>query len=263
MGAENGRSLDSVVTVSSNTLFHFTRTYQNLLGILEKEFEPRFCLEEVPRGPTLDEEPLEVALPMVCFCDLPLSMTSTHLSLYGDYGIGLSKEWGQRNGVSPIVYTYPGSALWQTIRQIIKNYEEDEFSDEFAALFTRLLNYVKVYEGRFWRHGRGYVDKVRFYNEREWRYVPATTDDGRWILTRQEFLDRTVVEERTRELLKSVRLRFSPTDVRYIIVAKDSEILEMVDDVLKIRSRLKDYTRDDLRLLSTRIISAEQIREDF
>src|SRR5437660_12748311 len=90
--------------LSANSLFHFTGSLENLLNILREEFRPRFCLENfnLLQSAALDEEELEWALPMVCFCDLPLSQTGFHLSVYGDYGIGLTKEWGKRNGIAPV-----------------------------------------------------------------------------------------------------------------------------------------------------------------
>jgi len=33
--------------ISANTLFHFTSSMENLLGILTNEFRPRFCLENL------------------------------------------------------------------------------------------------------------------------------------------------------------------------------------------------------------------------
>ena len=97
--------------LSSSTLFHFTNTAEKLLGILENEFYPRYCLEEwtvVKLGTT---EPHEIAIPMVCFCDLPLSKISEHLQFYGSYGIGLSKQWGVIKGINPVLYLNKGTFI--------------------------------------------------------------------------------------------------------------------------------------------------------
>jgi hypothetical protein len=76
--------------ISANTLFHFTGHLENLVSILTNEFRPHFCLEDFN---TLTrrykhEIDLEKAVPMVSFCDIPLSQIAFHLSIYGDYGIG-------------------------------------------------------------------------------------------------------------------------------------------------------------------------------
>src|SRR5688572_23249447 len=90
--------------ISANTLFHFTNSIDNLLNILRNEFRPRFCLENynLLRLRVPAEVGFEFAVPMVCFCDLPLSQTGAHLSVYGDYGIGMTKVWGQRKGITPV-----------------------------------------------------------------------------------------------------------------------------------------------------------------
>ena len=64
--------------LSPDSLFHFTPSLDNLLGILDKTFYPRYCYEkfELSRHMTHSIEwikKIDAALPMVCFCDIPLS----------------------------------------------------------------------------------------------------------------------------------------------------------------------------------------------
>jgi len=252
------RGADSVVTVSSNTLFHFTNSYDRLKSILELEFEPRFCLEH---SPTRDDgSPFEYAVPMVCFCDLPLSQTSTHLAFYGNYGLGLSKEWGQAHGVTPVLYAYAGSAVRANLGKLWRSFKKDEWPLELSRAVGQILCYIKPYTGRFWRNGK-YIEDVRFYNEREWRFVPENIGDKGWMIPKSDYLDKAKVGQLNDAVAAEGRLSFEPRDIRYIIVASEAEVLTMVDDVLRIKG--KKYSYDDLRLLTTRIISAQQIREDF
>jgi hypothetical protein len=105
--------------ISSNTLFYFTTSADNIIHIIKKGFMPRFCLEEfgseIFTGIT---DKIEQAIPMTCFCDLPLSMIDTHLDFYGSYGIGLSKEWGQENGLTSITYIHDKSTQVKYLKQI-------------------------------------------------------------------------------------------------------------------------------------------------
>jgi hypothetical protein len=39
------------------------------------------------------------------------------MQYYGYYGIGLSKSWGQKNGINPVLYTYKGSPLTTSLTQ--------------------------------------------------------------------------------------------------------------------------------------------------
>jgi hypothetical protein len=169
-----------MTTVSSDTLFHFTNSIQNIVNILSQEFRPNFSLEDFsPLEPT---EKFKRAIPMVSFCDIPLSQTSVHVEVYGYYAIGLSKSWGQRNGVTPVLYAYPGSPLAKSIHSSfmwISPGAFDTISDpniqkKCFALWDnlfRVICYVKPYEGPFYKNGR-HFERLRFYNEREWRFIP-------------------------------------------------------------------------------------------
>src|ERR1700761_6509631 len=89
--------------LSSNTLFNFSSKSEYFYKKLQDGFAPRFVLEDYSL--ILDpSEDFKKAFPMVCFCDIPLSQLKDHYKEYGQYGIGLTKEWGIRNKLSPILY---------------------------------------------------------------------------------------------------------------------------------------------------------------
>lgn len=101
------------MSISSTSLFHFTRKFEWLQSIVQEGFEFRESTEELPlRGYDsciFDRLGLTVtqhAPRIVCFCDLPQSQSENHRSQYGQYAIALSKEWGIRNGVTPIRYVH-------------------------------------------------------------------------------------------------------------------------------------------------------------
>jgi hypothetical protein len=237
-----------------------------------------------------------IAIPMVCFCDIPLSSIRNHINVYGRYAIGLSKEWGKKKHISPVMYALSNSISAKVIRKSLSTIEKcihksnkhvqtlysnnptytqdkkdrliDILSDELARVDSGLLDimaFTKNYMGTFFRNGKPYRN-VCFYDEREWRYVP----DGRFLfeleipsyIRKQECLD---ADRRHQANLRLERcecmLKFGPPDIRYIIVAKHEEILPMVDSIYQIKGH--NYSDNDLRLLTTRIISMEQILQDF
>jgi hypothetical protein len=70
-------------TISANALFHFTRSMENLIGILQREFYPRYALENMNLLET--EIPARhMAIPMVSFCDIPLSQVKDHVEYYAN-----------------------------------------------------------------------------------------------------------------------------------------------------------------------------------
>src|SRR5260370_37777432 len=96
--------------ISSNVLFHITPRLSYLKDILSSGFHPRYCPEYIigadqDLAASRREIPSQAA-PMVCFCDLPLSLIGRHLREYGQFGIGLTKDWGMKHGVTPVFYTH-------------------------------------------------------------------------------------------------------------------------------------------------------------
>ncbi|MFS2265232.1 abortive infection system antitoxin AbiGi family protein [Vibrio vulnificus] len=67
-------------------LFHFTNNKETLKLIFNHGYWPRYCLEDI-RWVNQVNAPY-MAFPMVCFCDIPLSRISEHVSFYGNYGLG-------------------------------------------------------------------------------------------------------------------------------------------------------------------------------
>lgn len=252
------------MAISSSVLFHFTNKRENLINILTNEFQPRLCLEKLGElFPGLRKDIWEPAIPMVCFCDLPLSMVKEHLKVYGNYGIGLSKKWGIRNGINPVIYLSPSSYLCEYIFNILSTFVDGDERYKIIGTFIDITGFVKPYEGVMSRDGK---DCRRcFYDEREWRYVPRLSESKHSTplalrVRKKEFMD-SLLRSKTEMMIGEVgRLSFEPKDIRYIIVEKENEILPMIRDIKAIKSK---FDPDTVSILSTRIISSVQISQDF
>ena len=82
--------------LSSNILWHQTN-YANLRNIIKsRSLKCSYSLEEVDE--ILGQK---VAFPMISMCDLPISELSEYQGKYGDYAIGLSREWGVKINLRP------------------------------------------------------------------------------------------------------------------------------------------------------------------
>ena len=135
--------------LSSNTIIHFTKTSEALKGILQTNFKIKYCQENIK----LQEE-LHYAAPMVSFCDIPLSQIKDHIGKYGAYGIGLTKEWAQKNKLNPVLYIQSDSFLSESIDE---SYREITTSEPviFSELtngqknWLNILRHVKNYEADF------------------------------------------------------------------------------------------------------------------
>lgn len=92
----------------SENLFHFTKSVDYLKNILGNGFLPRYSLEDTQ---AFDIGLDYIGYPMVCFCDIPISRISEHTAFYGGYGLGMTKEWGLKNGLQPLLYASRGGKL--------------------------------------------------------------------------------------------------------------------------------------------------------
>ena len=244
--------------LSSNCLIHFTGTKENLKGILTDNFRVKYCTERVHLG----KVDVSMRIPMVSFCDIPLSQIKEHISSYGCYGIGLTKDWAIKNRLNPVLYVEPGSDLSAGLVAPVQwyaNIEDPKMSDELRAVGESGINvmrYVKSYEGPLIRKGTVVQEKYRFSDEREWRYVPPMED------VTHDFHDGD--EELPPEALDWVsqfRLEFEPNDIKYIIISDDDEIGEFINH-LEFAKGAK-YTHADVRRLTTRILTYDQIKHDI
>jgi hypothetical protein len=257
--------------ISSNTLFHFTNSADKIISILKNGFAPRFCLEELGYDLFFDmDSKKETAVPMTCFCDLPLSRIDKHLEFYGSYGIGLSKEWGKLKGLTPLTYIHENSTQINYLKQVGNLIGgaftgTDIFDDlpmeknPLIALFE-LSGFYKPYSGQMWRINK-YVEK-RFYDEREWRYVPFINkkEGPHYRLSKEEFLNEIKRASANDTIAKDFSLNFKCGDIKYIIVKKESEMIALFD---ALDSMNDTFSEDERKILKTKIISTEQILEDF
>ncbi len=109
---------------------------------------------------------------MVCFCDLPKGARETHKERYGYYAISFKKEWANKYKICPVIYCRQKGKVSDYIRMIYNNPLVNK------QLKDGLLNYCKPTRGiEFIKEQQKWSDyKVKFLDEREWRYTPKKND---------------------------------------------------------------------------------------
>jgi NACalpha-BTF3-like transcription factor len=249
--------------LSPNSLFHFTPDYENLLGILKNTFYPRYCLEQFDLVDNDHQHFVEDAIPMVCFCDIPLSQLMSHIDTYGNYGLGMTKEWGIRKGLNPVIYFSKNSNLAKKLN-ILTNKSVWQ-NDENSRAFHEVMLYFKPYEGTLYRGGKT-KQRVRFYDEHEWRYTPDRSNlaikNIKMSLQKHVYRDTIQLANENQKLETDLtRLDFTADDIKYVIIKTEEEINGMIEALTRIKGNR--YDRDTLNRLTSRIITVEQIQEDF
>lgn len=259
--------------LSPDSLFHFTPSLNNLLGILDKTFYPRYCYEkfELTRRMTQSKkQPLiewvnliDAAIPMVCFCDIPLSQLMSHIEIYGKYGLGMSKEWGIREGLNPVIYFNKNSHLINKINKLLDS--PDMMGESTAQAYSGIMRYMKPYEGTLYRGGLSVNENVRFYDEHEWRYVPDSNilnENKIKAIPLHVYQNQVQLAKANRKLeTDKTKLSFSADDIKYIIINEEGQINNMVNELIIIKG--DRYDNDTIDRLISRIITVKQIENDF
>ena len=250
--------------LSPNTLYHFTPSLSNLLGILKDTFYPRYCYDEFDLVDNDSQRFSEDAIPMVCFCDIPLSLLINHIKTYGQYGLGMTKKWGLRKGLNPVIYFNKNSHLAKKFSVLTNGLIWKRTLP--ARAFHEIMGYIKPYEGTLYRNGRDVKENVRFYDEHEWRYVPdrsILSDNGiETSLQRHIYLNQKALREANHKLeMEATRLSFDADDIKYIIIKDEDQINIMITTIKVIKG--DRYDEDTVDKLVSRIITVRQLKEDF
>jgi hypothetical protein len=180
-------------SVSTDLIFHFTRSFTGLCGILSNGFIPFSCkefpiyLKEYYEGRIFSniigepEQKIEdIEIPMVCFCDIPKRARFKHMIQYGSYGIGLKKSWAISNYMSPVHYIPVDSRTHIISNHMMSHLNmldsmpsgEDAIDLRVNNLFECFIDYVK-----YTKQYQDPISKRKYYDEREWRYIPNHTFD--------------------------------------------------------------------------------------
>lgn len=244
----------------SHTLFHFTKNVDFLKDILKNGFWPRYCLEDA-RWYSQAGNDFYIAYPIVCFCDIPLSRVDEHVDFYGNYGIGVTREWAESNRLAPILYLRENTEPHEALKQLFINNINSKFYSNAGFHINTLLANVKPTEGTM-RFGEDVVRK-EFYQENEWRFsitVPDMSAGIRPWLSEEEFRNKEVLDGHNAKNKELSSLKISPSDIKYLFVKSDSDIPLLVNFI---QTELDMYPSHDIKILLSRIISLETISRDL
>jgi len=188
-----------------------------------------------------------------CFCDIPLSKIKSHLNWYGNYGLGIKKTFLQNHGVSPVVYIHHNS-LW-ILNLILGTTNLD--SDAIP-----IIPYLKRYFGDDFRLNEDGTPKrkfKKFYDEREWRYVPKQKIE--LLADEEDTLDyclNQVIRKNSNHPLVGATIPLHPDVIEYIIIHNFYEYKELKQKLRNIYSDDNEY-----ELMLSKILFSERIMRDF
>jgi hypothetical protein len=170
----------------------------------------------------------------------------------------------------------PNSNAIETIRESIhttfpylieQSFDSEENREKMRKLGNELIFfscYLKPYKGQKW-DGKGFSgNEIMFYDEKEWRYIPnynkILEKSLKPYIFSHEYLDEDKKDEFNEIFKRHFKLAFKPKDIKYIIVDTESEVLGMAKEVENIKSH---FNKEEIKLLTTKIISVERLQDDF
>ncbi|HRH95278.1 MAG TPA: abortive infection system antitoxin AbiGi family protein [Prosthecobacter sp.] len=247
------------MNISASCLFRFTTKLEYIEEILTLGFGFRPCVEEMAIQ-SYKNDPyggLNVIVDQlhslaICFCDLPLSQSQDHRRQYGEYGIGMTKEWAMEQGISPVRYYHSnspyqadsnarlmldvqkhskhhGNSFIEVLRKFMPGMPSDTELDSLPDSVKKLLKSMDgcVIDWLDQFYGAFHFTRI---HEGEWK--DRVTGE---IQTRRFYDER---EWRIVALDKLHRLEFQWSDVQHILVTNTSERTRVGELLLQSSDRL-------------------------
>lgn len=284
--------------VNASSLLHFTKTKKALKGILTNGFRFSYCYEEYNEAIIFNNENKEhakffmnnnvtkkgVAIPMICFCDIPLLRTQEHAKCFGKYIIGIDKKYVETlyDRLNPVLYV-PSYRMKIALCDI--SISKDIFNSSNAYNYRQSVNHLIAYSKRYRGFDLYRNKETCFYNEREWRIVLEEGDgDDKvpWIWniefkSKDEYTKYIASYNKKLQSSEKAYLRFIKFQekedennfcnfITHIVVRKENQIPELIKYILNKNNKLFGYENISDRarkILVSKITSFERIEKDY
>ncbi|QNR24278.1 abortive infection system antitoxin AbiGi family protein [Croceimicrobium hydrocarbonivorans] len=257
------------MAISTNSIIHYTNTFNKLRSIISTQgFRISYCREKVN---TRGGQNYSFGIPMVSFCDIPITdykknfyyKKGEKLGYYGDYGIGLHKNWASSNGLNPVIYIDYNSFAGTGLRKSLDYFNDlDRSRSEYKSFelneLIQIALHAKNYQGELIINDKLIEKRYKFYDEREWRYVPKSKEIKNYPLL-VNISDYDTNKDNLNEIISDCYLKFNLDDISYIILNTTQE-LDNIVDLLHEKTAGNDFL---FKKIVTKLFTNEQIMSDF
>lgn len=237
------------MAISSHSFFHFTHNIETIKAILANGFWPKYCKEHNWKKTYVD-----YAVPMTCFCDIPLTQINNHVGVYGKFGIGIRHSWIIKNkDIYPINYVSIKTKIYNRILCLLTKLKNETITD--AERFELCL--AKKVMGKK-KDENGKEINVKYYDEREWRYIPPVTNPTELVVCLSKETSDNL--EKLSTETKNLSLKISHKDICYLIIPTDGMRYKMIDMITNVFNNIDTVSQYEL---ISKIVSLKQIENDF
>lgn len=241
----------------TTSIFHFTKEIDILCSILRNGIIPNYCSENLYHDEEVD---ITLGIPMVSFCDIPLSRTYRHTKEYGNYGIGLATEYAEDHNINPVLYVSNDRIIRDSFPSVFNR----DNRNARCVLPTSIQGLLKRIYGK-------YNDKeINNYTENEWRYFVKNSKTLPWFRSMEKYLawrgNGSKPSPLNNPYLIANKLTFDYRYINHIIVKNEKEVPYMIDyiqNLTKIGGCDEELSNKDKVYLINHITSFERIRRDF
>lgn len=275
----------------TSCIFRFSKEFSSIKKVIKSGIIPNYCEEDL----SFDDKQIVIGIPMACFCDIPLTLMEEQNKRYGEYGIGLTKEWALKNEIAPVMYIAndidlkPYCYINQNIENTSAVVNSKAFSEEYrrktifqgfpVAMYIQTLELEKEQDlcatsvRCFKKYEGQYKNKpINNYLENEWRYIVLESEKIKWKWSKEEYESwrfpsgiKNKKKPAPSSELKEFTLTFTPEDVKYILVKDDDSKSKMIEYIKTLQmfggsTPIADKDRYDI---ISKIITMKQVQEDF
>lgn len=219
----------------TNTLFHSCKKYSSLKGILKDGgFKASYSDEKI--------DGYDVKTLMVSFSNVVLFESESQIN-YGEYSIGLTKDWGIKNCLEPVIYTYDNSITGKTFMENLKIAgrmkvaeckNDPDLDEKMTAIFDNSINYLEYLKSYIVRNKKG--EEFIAYNDREWRFVYKDgIEKYNPLIFKRNFLTNVTNSDYERHkpfdkpYTNNIVISYSLSDLKFVVVDKKSEKKQVYD----------------------------------
>lgn len=299
--------------INSFSLCHFTKKFDALQNIVRNGIRFSFAFEklspeiianfEFPSNPQLISHIYEnagVAIPMVSFCDIPITRAADHITKYGQYMIGLDKDVIidlYNEIINPVLYLHStnihkafddiacayAEATKQQMQEVIKRWQGiKNFTQKVAEEIAEEIIKECPYHNRKFNAqimvglSKLYYNKDRkvcYYDEREWRaFWPdgiGEETDWKWGITYEDYLsnrndwNKDLTSDKTNYI--TIPNGYLHYGITHIVVKNDDQIPKMIDLIMRSKTIFgqSNVSQKDRLILVSKITSLERIAKDY
>ena len=171
----------------------------------------------------------------------------------------MSKGWGIKKGLTPVMYQVMTSSYGRKLKKIYEKICKGENQEKT----WRELAFMKAYRGVNYRKDETAKDGLKqspgykYYDEREWRFVPNFGKKGDYVkpIARKNE-DTSGLNEKTKDKM----CKFEYGDIKYIMVDKQSNKISLMKYINK---QLSCKDKNEKEALNSKIIVWDIIKNDI